>query len=261
MQEGGSRADRIRMHTRLHYIEPARRAGKLTVAVRAGDVARDWGLNNRVPSICSALESKLFLEQSGLQLLERRGPHRSTTTEFHYAILDGPAESGSVADKPAAPRSAPESHMGRAVRSDNDTGNRLYLVSCVKTKLAVPAPAKEIYVSDWFRKARAYVEKTGCPWRILSAQYGLVHPDERIWPYEKTINTMPVAERRAWAGRVLAEVEPSLYGVDSVDFFAGERYREFLDPALRNRGITVTVPMAGLSQGRQLAWFNANLYG
>lgn len=249
------------MHTRLRYVEPARRAGNKTVAVRAGDVARDWGLNNRVPSICSALESRLFLEQAGLQLLERRGPHRSTTTEFYYAILDGPAENGSGADKVAALRPAPEPHVSRAVRSDNDRENRIYLVSCVKTKLAVPAPAKEFYISDWFRKARACVEKTGRPWRILSAQYGLIHPDERIQPYEKTLKTMPVAERRAWARRVLAEVEPSLHGVDTVVFFAGERYREFLDPALRNLGLTVTVPMAGLSQGRQLAWFNANLYG
>jgi len=269
MQESGSRADRIRMHTRLRYVEPARRAGKKTVAVRAGDVARDWGLNNRVPSICSALESRLFLEQAGLRLLERRGPYRSTTTEFHYAILDEPAKTGrddGGADQSAAPRPAsklhmPEPSMSRAVRSGEERGNRIYLVSCVKTKLASPALAKDLYISPWFRKARACVEKTGRPWHILSAQYGLVHPDERIRPYEKTLKTMPVAERRTWAGLVLADIEPSLPGVDTVVFFAGESYREFLDPALRSRGLAVSVPMARLSQGRQLEWLNANLHG
>lgn len=265
MQQGGSRADSIRMHTRLRYVDPARRAGEKTVAVRAGDVARDWSLNNRIPAICSALESKLFLKQAGLRLLERRGPHRSTTTEFHYAILDEPAETGKdggVVDEPAAPPcSTSETPKTRAVRSNENAGNQLYLVSCVKTKLAAPALAKELYISDWFRKARACVERTGCPWRILSAQYGLVHPDERIRPYEKTLKTMPVAERRVWAGRVLSKIEPSLQGIDTVVFFAGERYREFLYPALRSRGLTVNVPMAGLSQGRQLAWFNANSHG
>ena len=139
----------------------------------------------------------------------------------------------------------------------SDTGTELYLVSCVKTKGPGPAPAKDLYTSAWFRKARAYVEKTACPWLILSAQYGLVHPERMIRPYEQTLKTMPVAKRRTWAETVLAELEPSLAGVDTVVFLAGQAYREFLVPALRDRGLTVAVPMAGLSQGRQLSWLGA----
>ena len=63
------------------------------------------------------------------------------------------------------------------------------------------------------------VEKMGCSWRILSAKYYLVHPGEEIRPYEKTLNTIRVKERRAWADRVLAELEPCLVGVDTVVFF------------------------------------------
>ena len=138
-----------------------------------------------------------------------------------------------------------------------DTGIELYLVSCVKTKSPEPAPAKDLYTSAWFRKARAYVEKTARPWRILSAQYGLVHPERVIRPYEQTLKTMPVGERRAWAETVLVELEASLADVDTVIFLAGQAYREFLAPALRDRGLTVHVPMAGLSQGRQLSWLSA----
>ena len=36
----------------------------------------------------------------------------------------------------------------------------------------------------WFYKARTYVERTGRPWFVLSAKYGLVHPDEVIAPYD-----------------------------------------------------------------------------
>ena len=138
-----------------------------------------------------------------------------------------------------------------------DTGTELYLISCVKTKGPGPAQAKDLYKSAWFRKARAYVEKKARPWRILSAQYGLVHPERMIRPYERTLKTMPVAERRAWAATVLADLGPSLAGVDTVVFLAGQAYREFLAPALRDRGMTVRVPMAGLSQGRQLSWLGA----
>ena len=140
---------------------------------------------------------------------------------------------------------------------------RLFLVSCVKTKRAMPVAAKDLYTSTWFQKARTYVERTGCPWRILSAEYGLVHPEEEIEPYEKTLNSMRVAERRTWAGRVLAGLEPCLDGVDvdTVVFLAGRRYREFLEPALRDQGYTVRVPMTGLRQGEQLAWLNVCLRG
>ena len=138
--------------------------------------------------------------------------------------------------------------------------SRLILVSCAKTKRAMPAAAMDLYTSNWFRKARACVEKTGCPWRILSAQYGLVHPEEEIRPYEKTLSTMRVEERRAWAERVLAGLGPCLDGIDAVVFLAGQRYREYLEPALRERGLVVRVPMSGLRQGQQLAWLNAHLH-
>jgi hypothetical protein len=58
----------------------------------------------------------------------------------------------------------------------------VYLVSCVARKRHVAAPAKDLYLSVWFRKARAYVESFGCPWFILSAERGLVRPDQILAP-------------------------------------------------------------------------------
>ncbi|MCY4543589.1 MAG: hypothetical protein OXB95_14540, partial [Rhodobacteraceae bacterium] len=158
----------------------------------------------------------------------------------------GPRRFGDDASREASPPAASK---------DRHT---LYLVSCVKTKRQTLAPAKDLYVSTWFRKARACVEKTGSPWRILSAEYGLLHPDEEVLPYERTLNAMGVRERRAWAEDVLAHIETCLDGVDTVVFLAGLRYREFLEPALRNRGLAVIVPMKGLSQGQQLQWLTSN---
>ena len=39
---------------------------------------------------------------------------------------------------------------------------------------------------------------------------------------------------------------------------AGERYREGLVPFLVQRGYTVTIPLQGLSFGRQLQWLKAH---
>ena len=95
----------------------------------------------------------------------------------------------------------------------------------------------------------------------LSAEYGLLRPDEEIRTYEKILNAMPIAERRAWANVVLESMDPFLVGIDTVVFFAGQRYREFLEPGLGERGVAVSVPMLGLSQGRQLAWLDDCLNG
>ena len=147
----------------------------------------------------------------------------------------------------------------RSALPENGNERRLVLVSCVKTKGAMATEAKSLYTSNWFRKARAYAENTGCPWLILSAEYGLVHPNARIRPYEKTLKTMRVRERRAWSDGVLASLGTYLDGVDTVVFLAGQRYREFLEPTLRERGLAVDVPMRGLGFGEQLAWLGRHL--
>ena len=137
----------------------------------------------------------------------------------------------------------------------------VYLVSCVSKKLSVPAPARDLYTSPWFHKARSYVERFGCPWFVLSAKYGLVHPDEVIAPYELALNTMGVTDRREWARRVLTQLEPRLTERQAVVFLAGQRYREFLEQPLRRHGVAVSVPMEGLKIGEQLRWLGGEPQG
>lgn len=132
--------------------------------------------------------------------------------------------------------------------------HRLLLVSCVSSKRSQQAPARELYVSPLFLKARAYVEAQGSPWFILSAKHGLLAPETMVAPYDQTLNTMPVKERREWAYRVLAELLPRLGGVSTVTLLAGRLYREFLEAPLASR-VTVEVPLAGMRIGEQLHWY------
>lgn len=175
-----------------------------------------------------------------------------TVTFLHRG--GGPKAPRNPDPRPAHATKAKAVANERPARDGPSPAADLCLVSCVKTKLDRPAPARELYRSDWFRKARAVVERHGWPWRILSARYGLVHPDETIAPYEKTLNDMPASERRAWAARGVEALDPLLGDGSHVVFFAGMAYREHLEPHLRGRAITVHVPMAGLKQGEQLSW-------
>ena len=137
----------------------------------------------------------------------------------------------------------------------------IQLLSCVGQKRSVRTPARYLYTSSWFRKARNYADGTGQPWFVLSAKHGLVHPDQVISPYDLTLNAMPVAGRRQWASRVLTQLGPHLDGVEAVVFLAGQRYREFLEPSMRSRGLVVSVPMEGLRIGEQLRWLTKRLHG
>jgi hypothetical protein len=130
--------------------------------------------------------------------------------------------------------------------------HRVALVSCVKSKRPDPAPAMDLYTSALFDGFRAYAEANTDSWYILSAEYGMLHPDEVVAPYERTLNRMSRAERDRWAEKVrhqLASVIPP----DAEVVVAGERYREGLVPFLEARGHDVTIPLEGLSFGRQLS--------
>ena len=83
-----SQADRIRQYTFQHYIQPAQKAGQEKLLIRAGNISRELDLNNRVPAIYSALQTRKFFDLAGVELLERTGPPESTRTEFHYAICE-----------------------------------------------------------------------------------------------------------------------------------------------------------------------------
>ena len=135
----------------------------------------------------------------------------------------------------------------------------IFLVSCASKKLPKPAKAKDIFMpSDLFKKSRAYVESTGKPWFILSAKYGLLNIKKCICPYNKTLNDMLKEKRCKWAQKVLKNFIPHLEKkrIKSVVILAGSRYREFLEPELRDRGFHVYVPMGGLRIGEQLAWLD-----
>jgi hypothetical protein len=93
---------------------------------------------------------------------------------------------------------------------------------------------------------------------VLSSRYGLVSPDAQIEPYDYTLNTLGVAERREWAKKVLDQLLPHLHGARRVVMFAGLRYREFLVGPLERRGIGVVVPMEHLRRGQQLGWLSEN---
>jgi len=130
----------------------------------------------------------------------------------------------------------------------------LFLVSCVSMKMGQPAPARDLYVSPWFRLARQYVEQRGTEWFILSAEHGLLEPTRVVPPYSRTLNKMAAAERRAWARRVTGDLRALERRWETIVLLAGKRYREYIIPGLQDLAVHVETPLARLGIGKQLRW-------
>ncbi len=54
-----------------------------------------------------------------------------------------------------------------------------------------------MYISPLFAKQRIYAEQLNVPWFILSAEYGLVAPDEWLSPYERYLPSTPAEYQAA----------------------------------------------------------------
>jgi hypothetical protein len=138
------------------------------------------------------------------------------------------------------------------------------LIACTKQKLPQAAPAKELYTGDLFKKSRAYAEANTDEWWVLSARYGLVHPDEVIAPYDQTLQAMSGHYLHWWAQQVRDQLAVQYAGTvadgERVQFvfLAGRFYREWPTYYLgRTRWASCTDPLAGLGIGDRKAWMKA----
>ena len=136
---------------------------------------------------------------------------------------------------------------------------RICVVACVKTKHKGPARAKDLYSSALFRKCREFAERYSDRWYVLSAKHHLLNPETVIDHYESTLYDMPSGEREEWARRVYDLLPGRIRPDDEIVLLAGQRYREKLEPLLRQGGYRVEVPMRRMPIGRQLKWLNRQL--
>jgi uncharacterized protein DUF6884 len=242
-----TQADRIRQFALDRYLVPARTRNAADVVIRAGDVHREMALSSAMPAVCSAIGSRKFEEVSGATIVKRTGPTNGANVYFHFSLT--------VGLQPARPPSLVSTFGERSTPTDAvDLTHSITLVSCVQSKLLYPAPARSLYTSAWFRKARDLVEASGARWFVLSSRYGLVAPETEIAPYDYTLNTLGVAERRLWAAKVLDKLVPEIRDERRVVMLAGARYRKFLIEPLEHQGMKVVVPMEHLRRGEQLGW-------
>ena len=249
-------ADRIREYAMAHFIKPARNWGKKTVEFGANDIAKELKLKNRFTNICSSIDSTKFQQLASVRMVGRQGPKNSSSVRWKFELFNQTSVQSSTKPggfslfsrkKPQEP--IPEPRIEKNTQ-EQPGGKKVVLISCVKSKLIVPAKAKDLYTSDLFRSALeyAYYLKADKIF-ILSAKYGLVELDQVISPYEMTLNKMGEPQKRAWASTVIqALCQKTDLQSDLFIILAEENYRKYLIPALKH----YEIPLEGLAFGQQL---------
>lgn len=142
--------------------------------------------------------------------------------------------------------------------ANGSSGADLLLVTCVKSKRPTPAAAKDLYTSPLFRKERAYAEASGLPWFILSAEHGLVQPEQWLAPYRRYLPDPPSSYQLAWGQFVVERLELLTGPLEGkrVEVHASHVYVEAIRVPLESKAATVLTPLAGLPQGQRLQWYD-----
>lgn len=92
---------------------------------------------------------------------------------------------------------------------------------------------------------------------MLSAEHGLVAPDELLAPYDRRLSKSDREYRRAWGARVAAQLVAAIGPLSgkAVEVHAGSAYIEPIRQHLAAVGATLIEPLAGLRLGPRLAWY------
>ena len=141
-----------------------------------------------------------------------------------------------------------------------EQGADVLLLGCVKLKASSPRQAKDLYVSDLFRKRRGYADQRGLPWFVLSAEHGLLRPDDLVAPYDVELKAQPVSYRRVWAAWVIERLRRELGTLTGVrlEVHAADAYAEALVEPARAVDAKLIRPLQGLMLAEQLAWYLAH---
>jgi len=134
---------------------------------------------------------------------------------------------------------------------------KIVLISCASKKLKYKAKAEDLYISPLFRFSLAYAKKLK-PDKIfiLSAKHRLLNLNDEIAPYNETLNDKSTSDIKVWAEKVVIELEKlTNLGNDLFIFFAGEKYRKYILPHVKN----YEIPLKGLRIGEQLQFLKVKI--
>jgi len=119
----------------------------------------------------------------------------------------------------------------------------LVVATCVKEKRKGRHKAKNLYISDLFKKMRRYAETYDYDWKIISAKHGLINPEDVIDSYEdesldqfKLLHgqrTEDLKTKKETLRKIIeAQLRPVLKNYERIILMCGKNYRDVIMPLL-----------------------------
>ncbi len=127
-----------------------------------------------------------------------------------------------------------------------DEAGRVVLVGSSGEVAGSARPARELFASGGFARARDCAVRSGNPWFVLSAKHGLLDPDDVVGPFAVLIGDQPAGYRAAWAEWVVVQLADRvrLSGV-TVEVHGGVDFAQALKGPLERRGARTEIPLPG----------------
>ena len=127
----------------------------------------------------------------------------------------------------------------------------LIIVQCGGMKVwrkrpnAGPTRAKDAYVSGYFQNNRAYAERFGKRWLILSAKYGFLDPEAKIRNYD--VSFLDPRTNPLGIGKLRTQVRLKHLGLyHDVVVLGGSAYATIVHKAFEGAAVRIRQPFRGL---------------
>jgi hypothetical protein len=134
--------------------------------------------------------------------------------------------------------------------------NTIVLISCGAHKLSHKSIAEHLYTSERFKKSIVYAKRmtTNNNVFILSAKHGLLPLDREIEPYDKTLLSMSLVEKKKWANEVIDSLKKvsDITNDEYVFLTEAKEYSEYIVPFITH----YTVPMIDWPSSKISEWLD-----
>lgn len=164
-------------------------------------------------------------QKNGVEIIIFRGNNRNRRRGFHNTIsFHSLLNNKSQWDR---------TYLGKDIETLEGFSKKqsvLVITGCTKNKCEIEEnrkiAAKDLYTGTLFTKVQDYCEKMEYDYRIISAKYGLLSPEDKISTYEKVLRTRVDVD--AIRPSVEESLKPLLKDYNTILVIAGSQYRDVL---------------------------------
>lgn len=136
---------------------------------------------------------------------------------------------------------------------------QITLVGCSRDKLDYESLAGTLYTSERFLLAKCVAQELPGDWYIISGLHGLVHPEERLEPYDFSLSDLPPNQLAAWAKSTTDQLKRLSPKLDRALILASKEYSIPLAHELTQRHVKVVAPLENLSDKSARRWLRERI--